>query len=184
MTRPGTEQNLCSSRFSIAQHPMASAWLIPSLAKGHPSFAHLTGLTTSNTTSKARFIAISSLGLPITIRCCVMTPAATVSQTRSIRNFFRFVGQRPRGGCGSGWLGPIYADWNFARRLDCYRLCRQDPDRISHLIIYGGYARGLLHRGNPEKQEHELDLARTLIREGWGSDQETYRQFFTSRNEA
>jgi len=29
-----------------------------------------------------------------------------------------------------------------------------------------------------------LDLARTLIREGWGSDQETYRQFFTSRNEA
>jgi pimeloyl-ACP methyl ester carboxylesterase len=55
------------------------------------------------------------------------------------------------------------------------------PDRISHLIIYGGYARGLLHRGNPEKQEHELDLARTLIREGWGSDQETYRQFFTSQ---
>lgn len=55
------------------------------------------------------------------------------------------------------------------------------PERVSHLILYGGFARGLLHRGDPAKQKELLDLARTMIRQGWGSDQETYRQWFTSQ---
>jgi pimeloyl-ACP methyl ester carboxylesterase len=54
------------------------------------------------------------------------------------------------------------------------------PERVSHLIICGGFARGMLHTGNLEKQKQSLELVRTLIRKGWGSDQETYRQWFTS----
>lgn len=55
------------------------------------------------------------------------------------------------------------------------------PERVTHLIIFGGFARGALHRDTPEKHRQTLDLSRTLVREGWGSDQESYRQFFTSQ---
>lgn len=55
------------------------------------------------------------------------------------------------------------------------------PDRVSHLIIFGGFARGHFHRENPEKQKEAIELSRALIRGGWGSDQESYRQFFTSQ---
>lgn len=56
------------------------------------------------------------------------------------------------------------------------------PERVSHLIIYCGYARGLLYRdGDPEKLKQSLDLARGIVREGWGSEAESHRQFFTSQ---
>jgi pimeloyl-ACP methyl ester carboxylesterase len=56
------------------------------------------------------------------------------------------------------------------------------PERVSRLILYGAYARGLLHRdGSPEKLKQSLELARGLIREGWGSEEESHRQFFTSQ---
>jgi pimeloyl-ACP methyl ester carboxylesterase len=56
------------------------------------------------------------------------------------------------------------------------------PERVSHLIIYCGYARGLLHRdGNPERLKQSLELARGVVREGWGSEAESHRQFFTSQ---
>jgi pimeloyl-ACP methyl ester carboxylesterase len=55
------------------------------------------------------------------------------------------------------------------------------PERLTHLILYGGFTRGLLHRDNPEKQKEALELACTLVRNGWGSDDESYRQFFTSQ---
>lgn len=56
------------------------------------------------------------------------------------------------------------------------------PERVSHLILYGGYARGLFHRdGDPEKLKQSLELMCGLIREGWGSEEESHRQFFTSQ---
>ena len=55
------------------------------------------------------------------------------------------------------------------------------PERVSHLILYGGYARGHLYRGDSEKDKQTLELTCSLIREGWGSDQDAYRQFFTSQ---
>ena len=55
------------------------------------------------------------------------------------------------------------------------------PERLSHLIIYGGFARGFLRQGNLEKQKQLLELNRTMVREGWGSNQDTYRQWFTSQ---
>ena len=55
------------------------------------------------------------------------------------------------------------------------------PELVSHLILYGGFARGMLRRDNSEKQKQALDLARGLVRAGWGSQEESHRQFFTSQ---
>jgi pimeloyl-ACP methyl ester carboxylesterase len=55
------------------------------------------------------------------------------------------------------------------------------PERLTHLIIYGGFVRGILHRDSGEKQRTILELSRGIIREGWGSDQDSYREFFTSQ---
>jgi pimeloyl-ACP methyl ester carboxylesterase len=55
------------------------------------------------------------------------------------------------------------------------------PERVSHLILHGGSARGILHAGDPEKQRRALELNRTIVREGWGREEDTYRQWFTSR---
>ncbi|WP_284311427.1 alpha/beta fold hydrolase [Labrys miyagiensis] len=52
------------------------------------------------------------------------------------------------------------------------------PERVSHLILYGGYARGWRKRGN----RREIDIHEamtTLIREGWGKDNPAFRQLFT-----
>ena len=53
------------------------------------------------------------------------------------------------------------------------------PERVSRLILCGGFARGWRKRGN------RADVARaeasiTLMREGWGQDNPAARQMFTS----
>lgn len=54
-------------------------------------------------------------------------------------------------------------------------------ERVSHLILHGGFARGLLHLGERESQTQRLELDRAIVRAGWGSNEETYRQWFTSQ---
>ncbi|MGH7076437.1 MAG: alpha/beta fold hydrolase [Stellaceae bacterium] len=49
------------------------------------------------------------------------------------------------------------------------------PERVSHLLLLGGYLSGR-HR---HKAKHEA--MRTLIQTGWGSDNPTFRQLFTSQ---
>jgi len=52
------------------------------------------------------------------------------------------------------------------------------PERVSHLVLYGGYAKGWRKRGD----RHEIDTHEamtTLIREGWGKDNPAFRQLFT-----
>jgi len=52
------------------------------------------------------------------------------------------------------------------------------PEKVTHLVLCGGFARGRLKRGTPRVvQEAHL----TLIREGWGKDNPAYRQMFTSQ---
>jgi pimeloyl-ACP methyl ester carboxylesterase/DNA-binding SARP family transcriptional activator len=53
------------------------------------------------------------------------------------------------------------------------------PERVSKLILYGGYARGWRHRGDPEVITQSEALI-TLTRTGWGRDNPAYRQVFTS----
>jgi pimeloyl-ACP methyl ester carboxylesterase/DNA-binding winged helix-turn-helix (wHTH) protein len=53
------------------------------------------------------------------------------------------------------------------------------PERVSQLVLYGGYARGRRRRG----QQNEVDQADalvTLMRQGWGQENPVFRQIFTS----
>jgi pimeloyl-ACP methyl ester carboxylesterase/DNA-binding CsgD family transcriptional regulator len=54
------------------------------------------------------------------------------------------------------------------------------PQRVSHLVIYGGFARGRLKRGSRADAE-EADIQRGLIRLGWGREDPAFRQFFTTQ---
>jgi pimeloyl-ACP methyl ester carboxylesterase len=52
----------------------------------------------------------------------------------------------------------------------------EHPDRVSRLILYGGFARGL----SEWKDDDQLRLGRDLILQGWGVDRDAHRQWFTS----
>jgi len=52
----------------------------------------------------------------------------------------------------------------------------QHPERVSHLILLGAFARGRAHRSNPGPSLLETD--RAVMRQGWGSDDPSYRQMF------
>ncbi len=53
------------------------------------------------------------------------------------------------------------------------------PDRVSHLVLHGGYARGRRHRGEPGA-DAESEALVTLIRQRWGADNPAFRQYMTS----
>ncbi len=63
-----------------------------------------------------------------------------------------------------GWTAAHYASFH--------------PDRISHLVIYGSYSRGIRHR--PGYDPEETAALETLMRKGWGRDTPQYRQIFTT----
>ncbi len=52
------------------------------------------------------------------------------------------------------------------------------PERVSHLIIYGSYSRGIRFR--PGYDPEEVQALQTLMRKGWGRDTPEYRQIFTT----
>ncbi|MEM7401749.1 MAG: alpha/beta hydrolase, partial [Pseudomonadota bacterium] len=52
------------------------------------------------------------------------------------------------------------------------------PERVSHLLLYGGFAAGWNKRKNEYKDRGEAFL--TLIQQGWGQDNPIFRQMFTS----
>ena len=55
------------------------------------------------------------------------------------------------------------------------------PARVSHLVLFGGFARGPLHRGHdPVRVRKGLDLSKELILQGWGRRDVAHRQWFTS----
>jgi class 3 adenylate cyclase/pimeloyl-ACP methyl ester carboxylesterase len=53
------------------------------------------------------------------------------------------------------------------------------PERVSHLILYGGYALGANKR-SPEERERRKALA-TLMRLEWGADNPAFRQMFATK---
>lgn len=62
----------------------------------------------------------------------------------------------------------------------CIAYAIKHPERVSHLILYGGYARGAFHRDDPDKEILYRAMI-DLVRIGWGSDNPVFRQVFTSR---
>jgi pimeloyl-ACP methyl ester carboxylesterase len=53
------------------------------------------------------------------------------------------------------------------------------PERVSHLVLYGGFVRGRRRRSAPEEVA-QADAMLTLIRQGWGQENPAFRQLFTS----
>ena len=51
------------------------------------------------------------------------------------------------------------------------------PERVSHLVLYGGFAVGGKKRSPAEKDRREAMT--TLMRLGWGMDNPSFRQMFT-----
>jgi pimeloyl-ACP methyl ester carboxylesterase len=54
------------------------------------------------------------------------------------------------------------------------------PERVSHLILYGGFARGAYRRAKNELELQKAKALATLIRTGWGEDTPVFRQLFSS----
>lgn len=54
------------------------------------------------------------------------------------------------------------------------------PEKVSHLVLFGAYARGVLRREITPQQRHEAAVLLDLIRIGWGRDNPAFRQVFTT----
>jgi DNA-binding SARP family transcriptional activator/pimeloyl-ACP methyl ester carboxylesterase len=53
------------------------------------------------------------------------------------------------------------------------------PERVTRMVLHGGYAKGWLARGNPSEIA-KREAMQTLVIEGWGQDNPAFRQIFTS----
>ena len=54
------------------------------------------------------------------------------------------------------------------------------PERVSHLVLLGGFARGLGRRGSKKTIEVREAMI-TLVETGWGQDNPAFRQMWTTR---
>jgi pimeloyl-ACP methyl ester carboxylesterase/DNA-binding winged helix-turn-helix (wHTH) protein len=54
-----------------------------------------------------------------------------------------------------------------------------NPERVSHLVLYGSFARGWMLRQSPEEIERRNALM-TLVRLGWGKDNPAFRQLWST----
>ncbi|WP_342316166.1 alpha/beta fold hydrolase [Lysobacter sp. FW306-1B-D06B] len=102
-------------------------------------------------------------------------------------------GGDPRGLSLSNWLSDLEAVVDAAQierpfallgisqgAAACLAYAVKHPRRVSHLLLYGGYARGAYERGNAEaaRMYHAIvDIARG----GWDDHNPVFRQLFTAR---
>lgn len=63
----------------------------------------------------------------------------------------------------------------------CLAYAVRHPERISHLVLVGGFARGLHRRSPTQDQKDAFAAMATLMRLGWGQDNPAFRQLFTSQ---
>lgn len=55
------------------------------------------------------------------------------------------------------------------------------PERVSHLVLHGGYARGRLVRADSPQARDEAEMMCRLAELGWGKQDPSFRQFFTTQ---
>ena len=55
------------------------------------------------------------------------------------------------------------------------------PERVTHLVLHGGYARGRLKRSPTPEQREEAETMNKLAELGWGQENPAFRQFFTTQ---
>lgn len=54
------------------------------------------------------------------------------------------------------------------------------PEKVSHLVLIGAYARGALRRPQSEESRLEAETLVNMIRVGWGRDNAAFRNVFTN----
>jgi pimeloyl-ACP methyl ester carboxylesterase/DNA-binding CsgD family transcriptional regulator len=54
------------------------------------------------------------------------------------------------------------------------------PERVTHLLIHGGYARGRAKRVTNDRQREAADTMHKMIELWWGQSNPAFRQFFTA----
>jgi pimeloyl-ACP methyl ester carboxylesterase/DNA-binding CsgD family transcriptional regulator len=55
------------------------------------------------------------------------------------------------------------------------------PERVTHLVLCGGFVRGWARRGEAPERMEQRQMHVKLIELGWGSDDPSFRQVFTSQ---
>jgi class 3 adenylate cyclase/pimeloyl-ACP methyl ester carboxylesterase len=55
------------------------------------------------------------------------------------------------------------------------------PERVTRLILYGGFAQGPTKRARSAAEREQLAAVLTLVRLGWGQENPAFRQIFTSQ---
>ncbi len=104
------------------------------------------------------------------------------------RRGFRFVGEVREQSAPSPAVTPDRApaqEVSFCRTPDGVNLAVaivyavRHPERVSRLVLSGGYAQGWRARANPAEIEGRKALLK-LVRVGWGQDNPAFRQVFTS----
>jgi pimeloyl-ACP methyl ester carboxylesterase len=55
------------------------------------------------------------------------------------------------------------------------------PERVTHLVLYGGFALGWKKRARTEAEREQAAAMLTLVRLGWGQENPAFRQLFTSQ---
>lgn len=55
------------------------------------------------------------------------------------------------------------------------------PERVTHLVLHGGYARGRLIRSRSAQDAEEAEMMARLAEIGWGKTDPSFRQFFTTQ---
>jgi pimeloyl-ACP methyl ester carboxylesterase/DNA-binding CsgD family transcriptional regulator len=54
------------------------------------------------------------------------------------------------------------------------------PERVSHLVLFGSFARGVLKRNPSAAEMEELRVMRKLVELGWGHDNEAFQQVWSA----
>ncbi len=63
----------------------------------------------------------------------------------------------------------------------CIAYAARHPEKVSHIVLFGGYARGRLHRGASAEDRLEAETMINVIRVGWGKDNPAFRQLFSTQ---
>jgi len=71
---------------------------------------------------------------------------------------------------GTCWGGPIALEY-----------AARHPERVSHLVLYGTYARGRLRRTDLEKEVEKGQVMLDLTRLGWGQDNHAFVQVWANQ---
>jgi DNA-binding winged helix-turn-helix (wHTH) protein/pimeloyl-ACP methyl ester carboxylesterase len=55
------------------------------------------------------------------------------------------------------------------------------PERVTRLVLYGGYVKGAMARARTQQEREEADLVMHQLPLGWGRDNPAFRLFFAAR---